>query len=197
MGAQVDSRFMRRSRKSRAIAAVFGALAALALSGCGSDEDEIPNRSADELLGLIGDIRTAVNEDRCDDAQADASTLTIAVNDLVNQDVPDDVVTGLQQGATSLQSLIAERCGTETETTTTATAETTTTTEPVTTTEETTTTTDETTTTETTTPDDGDGEGSGGGNNGDPGAGGTEAPGGGSGASPRAPGPGDLPQGER
>lgn len=163
---------------------------AIALSGCGSSDDEIPNRSANELLGLIEGIRAAVGEDRCDDAEADASNLTIAVNDLVNQDVPDDVVTSLQQGATRLQALIADRCGTEAQTTTTTTAETTTTEEPTTTTEETTTaetTTDAETTTETTTTEGGGGTG----------AGGTEAPGGGSGATPRVPGVGDLPQEDR
>jgi hypothetical protein len=175
---------MRRFGKTRTIAAVFGALATLALGGCGSSDDDIPKRSADEMLGLIEEIRTAVNDGRCDDAAADTSTLSVTITGLDQGDVPDDVITAIDAGAVRLASLVETECGAEE--TTTTTTETTTAEETTTTTtdEDTTTTTDEGTTTETTTdttttPGDG---GSGG-----TGAGGTEAPGG-SGATPRVPG---------
>ena len=173
MSTQVDSRPMRRRPGTRTVAAIFGAAAMLAVAGCGEDSsDDIPSRQAEELLALLDSIESRVEAGDCEAAGAEASTLSIAVQELDRDQVPDDVITALTQGSESLEGLVEGQCGAEpdqttTSSTTTTTAEETTTTEDTTTTTTATTTTTGTTTT-TTPPDDG---GTGG-----TGAGGTEAP---------------------
>jgi hypothetical protein len=126
------------------------------------------------MLGLIDSIRSEVEAGECDAASADASKLSVAVQGLDPNEVPDEVITALTQGSESLRALIEGQCGAEPDqttstTTTTTTAEETTTT----TTEDITTTTTTDTGTTTTTPSDPD---DGGGGTGGTGAGGTEAP---------------------
>jgi hypothetical protein len=135
------------------LAALLGAAAA-GLVACGSGggdrSDLIPQRSADRLKSALSDVRSAVDDGDCDQAE---QAVTRARGVLVNlpSAVSDRLVARLQEGIDNLAEVAPRECeqqDTQTETQTTTTA-------PETTPEETTTTEttppEETTTTETTT----------------------------------------------
>ena len=170
------------TNRLRALLALLAA--AVALSGCGSDEisGEIPELNARDLKAALAAVRAGIeaNPPHCDTAASQADEFVHQVN-LLPADVAE-VKTELQGAGANLRTLVDAECTTtdtsQTTQTTTPTTPTTTpsTTEPTTTD---TTTTDTTSTTSTTTdepPSPGDGSGggpSGGGGGTDGGTGGT------------------------
>lgn len=141
------------------LAALAAALAAAALLGCGSGDEEIPAGASEDLLAELTTFEEQFNAEDCPAADQSLTQLWEQVDDL-GGGVDEDIRSTLRELFANLDSLFTEQCGGVT-TTTTDTTETTTdttdTTEPTTTdtTDTTTTTTDTTTTTtDTTTTDD-------------------------------------------
>jgi hypothetical protein len=131
--------------------------AALALAGCGGDDDEgakIPAAQADSLITQIGQIEDDVNNQRCEGARFHLDELEQRAGQLP-RDVSEEVRTNIADAIGDPRRLAADECeGDQTETTEPDTTEETTTEETQTTTETAPPTTTETTppTTETTPP---------------------------------------------
>jgi hypothetical protein len=127
------------------LALVLGVGTAL-LAACGSSSSDrkqfIPQRSADRLSKALSDVRSAVDEGKCDEAaRAVARARGVLVN--MSPAVSDRLRIRLRQGVDNLQKVAADECRKNQTTTTETTTETTT---PETTSTPTTATTDTTTT---------------------------------------------------
>jgi hypothetical protein len=146
-----------RSALPYVLALVLGVSTGL-LAACGSSSSDrkqfIPQRSADRLSSALSDVRSAVADGDCEQAQrAIARAKGVLVN--MSPAVSDRLRTRLRQGVENLQKIAPDECRqnqtTSTETTTeTTTPETTTSTPTTATTDTTTTPTTSTSTTDTT-----------------------------------------------
>ena len=173
----VDSKAMVRLR---VIGGLVVALAALAVAGCGSSEEEIPREDADQLLSEVDELRGQVNAGQCEEADATLDTLFASAGNVPGEATQD----GLEDLLNQLEQLAGEACAEAAAETTTTTSSSTT--EPTTTTTTTTSSTSEPTTSTTTDepdedePDEGPGQGQG---QGPP----TPPPGGGTGGTGGTP----------
>ena len=81
---------------------------ALALAGCGSDEDgTIPPDDADNLLNQVEAVQSAVEEGNCELAEDHAAELITTVNNLPN-DVDTEVASELTRAADNLRGMTAD-----------------------------------------------------------------------------------------
>ena len=81
---------------------------ALALAGCGSDEEgTIPPNDADNLLNQVEAVQTAVNEGNCELAADHAQELITTVNNLPS-DVDNEVASELTKAADNLRGMTAD-----------------------------------------------------------------------------------------
>lgn len=89
--------------------AVLGAVAATAIAGCGSDDGTIPPNDAENLINRLDVIESHVQDQNCDQAQAQADGFRDEVN-LLPASVDDEVKRGLQQVADQLVELAESDC---------------------------------------------------------------------------------------
>jgi len=154
------------------LAAVLG-VATAALAACGGSGDRsdlIPPRSADRLTSALSDVRQAVDDHKCDEAeQAIARARGVLVN--LPRAVDDRLVARLRDGLDNLQKIAPQQCQEQTTSTQTTTQDTTPT--------DTTPTDTNTSPDEAPLPNDGNGNGNGNGNGGGVGQGGGVSPNGG------------------
>ena len=129
---------------------VLGAVAAMLVAGCGSDDGTIPQDNGDDLLATLEAVDTNTAAGECAAAQDQAESFKNKVNELPAA-VDDEVKQGLQQAADQLVSLAANECEPDENTTGAQGVQTTDAVETEPTTTEEPTTTQETTTEETTT----------------------------------------------
>ena len=108
------------------LAAVLG-VATAALAACGGSGDRsdlIPPRSADRLSSALSDVRQAVDDHKCDEAeQAIARARGVLVN--LPRAVDDRLVARLRDGLDNLQKIAPQQCQEQTTSTQTTTQDTT------------------------------------------------------------------------
>jgi cell division septation protein DedD len=108
------------------LAAVLG-VATAALAACGGSGDRsdlIPPRSADRLTRALSDVRQAVDDHKCDEAeQAIARARGVLVN--LPRAVDDRLVARLRDGLDNLQKIAPQQCQEQTTSTQTTTQDTT------------------------------------------------------------------------
>jgi hypothetical protein len=108
------------------LAAVLG-VATAALAACGGSGDRsdlIPPRSADRLTSALSDVRQAVDDHKCDEAeQAIARARGVLVN--LPRAVDDRLVARLRDGLDNLQKIAPQQCQEQTTSTQTTTQDTT------------------------------------------------------------------------
>ena len=101
------------------LAAVLG-VATAALAACGGSGDRsdlIPPRSADRLTSALSDVRQAVDDHKCDEAeQAIARARGVLVN--LPRAVDDRLVARLRDGLDNLQKIAPQQCQEQTTTST-------------------------------------------------------------------------------
>jgi hypothetical protein len=87
---------------------LLACLLAVALGGCGSDEEgTIPESNSNDLLTLLDGIEQSVAGGNCDVAQKQADEFVDAVNQLPAE-VDDEVKGGIQEAAAQLRELSNE-----------------------------------------------------------------------------------------
>ena len=93
------------------------AATALSLAACGDEDvgDPIPGVKAAELEALLDQVRANVDQDRCDEATADATQARSIIDTLDDDGVGSDVQDALGDGVDNLDSLISVECEEEEE----------------------------------------------------------------------------------
>jgi hypothetical protein len=81
-------------------------LAALAIAGCGGEDQSIPTDQGETLLTRLDEIEGAVDDGNCDGAEASAQLFASQVSDLPAE-VDEEVKRLLTSGAESLTALVA------------------------------------------------------------------------------------------